>query len=69
MVDKNLLNPDQVILDASYIGSPLLNKAKERNCLTIDGRYWVYHQAMYCFFKFTGIKPDTKAMRETLQLM
>jgi shikimate dehydrogenase len=63
VVDKNRLCPDQIILDASYIGSPLLDNAKAINCLTIDGRYWVYHQAVYCFSKFTGIEPDTKAMR------
>jgi shikimate dehydrogenase len=66
IVEKNWLNPEQIILDASYIGSPLLNKAKELNCLTIDGRYWVYHQAVYCFFKFTGLKPDTEAMRNVI---
>jgi shikimate dehydrogenase len=63
IVEKNWLNPAQIILDASYIGSPLLDKAKQMNCLTIDGRYWVYHQAVYCFFQFTGIKPDAKAMK------
>jgi shikimate dehydrogenase len=68
IVEKNWLNSAQTVLDASYIGSPLLDKAKEINCLTIDGRYWVYHQAVYCFEKFTGIKPDTKAMRKTLGL-
>jgi shikimate dehydrogenase len=67
IVHQNWLAPEQIILDASYIGSPLLNKAKELNCMTIDGRYWVYHQAVYCFYKFTGIKPNTKAMREVLQ--
>jgi shikimate dehydrogenase len=66
IIDKNWLNSNQIILDASYIGSPLLNKASELDCLTIDGRYWVYHQAVYCFFKFTGIKPDTEAMKKVL---
>jgi shikimate dehydrogenase len=66
VVDKNWLNSNQIILDASYTGSPLLTKARELNCLTIDGRYWVYHQAIYCFFKFTGIRPDIEAMRNVL---
>jgi shikimate 5-dehydrogenase len=66
VVDKNMLNPNQIILDASYVGSPLLNKAKELNCLTVDGRYWVYHQAVYCFSKFTGLNPDTEAMRKEM---
>jgi shikimate dehydrogenase len=66
VVDKSSLNPNQIVLDASYIGSPLLNKAKELKCLTIDGRYWVYHQAVYCFFKFTGLKPDTEAMKKVM---
>jgi shikimate dehydrogenase len=68
IVAQDWLNPNQIILDASYIGSPLLEKAKEINCLTIDGRYWVFHQAVYCFSKFTGIQPDTEAMREIIQL-
>jgi shikimate dehydrogenase len=68
IVEKDWLNSNQTILDASYIGSPLLDKAKEINCLTIDGRYWVFHQAVYCFEKFTGIEPDLKAMRTQLGL-
>jgi shikimate dehydrogenase len=63
IVDKDWLRPEQIILDASYIGSPLLDKAKKLNCLTIDGRYWVFHQAVYCFSKFTGIQPDIEAMK------
>jgi shikimate dehydrogenase len=66
IVDKSWLNPAQIILDASYIGSPLLCKAQEINCITIDGRYWVFHQAVYCFFKFTGLKPDIQAMRKVV---
>jgi shikimate dehydrogenase len=66
IIEEKWLNPNQIVLDASYIGSPLLDKAKKINCLTIDGRYWVYHQAVYCFFKFTGIKPDLKAMRNVI---
>jgi shikimate dehydrogenase len=69
IVAQDWLNSNQIILDASYIGSPLLYKAKKINCLTIDGRYWVFHQAVYCFSKFTGIQPDTKAMRKTVQLL
>jgi shikimate dehydrogenase len=68
LVAKHWLNPNQIVMDASYIGSPLLNKAKELSCRTIDGRYWVYHQAVYCFAKFTGRPPDTKAMRKVLTL-
>jgi shikimate dehydrogenase len=68
IVDKSWLNTGQIILDASYIGSPLLENAKNLNCPTIDGRYWVYHQAVYCFYKFTGIKPDTDAMRKVIGL-
>jgi shikimate dehydrogenase len=68
IVDKSWLSTEQIILDASYIGSPLIEKAKDLNCLTIDGRYWVYHQAVYCFVKFTGIQPDTAAMRKVIGL-
>jgi len=68
IIDANMLNPNQVILDASYIGSSLLEKAKKINCLTIDGRYWVYHQAVYCFKIFTGIEPDKRAMRKIVNI-
>ncbi|MDR1898234.1 MAG: hypothetical protein LBR10_15765 [Prevotellaceae bacterium] len=68
IIDKQWLHSGQVILDASYIGSPLLTKAKELKCITIDGRYWVYHQAVYCFLQFTGIEPDKDAMRKVLGL-
>jgi shikimate dehydrogenase len=67
IVDKDWLRPEQIILDASYLGSPLLDKAKKTNCITIDGRYWVFHQAVYCFSKFTGIQPDIKAMKKVFQ--
>lgn len=66
VIDKDWLNHKQVILDASYIGSPLLDKAKEAGGMVIDGRYWVYHQALYCFYKFTGIEPDREAMRKVV---
>ena len=68
LIDQKLLNPKQVILDASYIGSSLLDKARSRNCTVIDGRYWLYCQALYCFKLFTGIEPDKEAMRKVLNI-
>ncbi|MDR2467076.1 MAG: hypothetical protein LBD35_06750 [Prevotellaceae bacterium] len=65
-VERNSLDSDKVILDASYIGSPLLEKAKDAGCTIIDGRYWLYHQALYCFALFTGMEPDRKAMKQLL---
>ncbi|MDR0560398.1 MAG: hypothetical protein LBG92_09505 [Prevotellaceae bacterium] len=68
IVDIKWLNPCQVILDASYIGSMLLEKAKNVGCTTVDGRYWLYYQALYCFKLFTGIEPDKTAMRNVLNI-
>ncbi|MDR2424470.1 MAG: hypothetical protein LBD59_07075 [Prevotellaceae bacterium] len=68
LIDRKLLNTRQVILDASYIGSPLLDKARSLNCTVIDGRYWLYCQALYCFKLFTGIDPDRAAMRKVLNI-
>jgi shikimate dehydrogenase len=66
LVERDSLDSGKVILDASYIGSPLMEKAKDAGCTIIDGRYWLYHQALYCFTLFTGIEPDRKAMRRLL---
>ena len=68
LVERDSLDSNKVIFDASYIGSPLLEKARDAGCTIIDGRYWLYHQALYCFVLFTGIEPDKKAMRNILMI-
>lgn len=67
-IDKESLQARQVVMDASYIGSPLLSKAKQQGCVCIDGRYWVLHQAVPAFELFTGIKPDIEAMRKVVTI-
>lgn len=63
IIDSEWLNEKQVILDASYLGSTLTKKAKMRGCYIIDGRYWVFYQALHCYVMFSGIRPDEQAMR------
>lgn len=65
-VDSTNLHTGQVLLDASYIGSILLDKAIKQGCKCIDGRYWILHQAIIGFELLTGIKPDVQAMRDKL---
>jgi shikimate dehydrogenase len=65
-IDGNCLHAGQIILDASYTGSPLLEKATGKGCICIDGRYWILHQAILAFKLFTDIEPDLEAMRQIL---
>ena len=53
-------------MDASYVGSPLLEKAAQQSCLCIDGRYWILYQAIPAFRLFTGIEPDVDAIRKAI---
>lgn len=68
IVEEAWFNSKQTVLDASYIGSNLLDKAKRCSCHCIDGRYWVFHQALPAFVRFTGIRPDQQAMRKLLNI-
>ena len=62
VIPEELLDERKVVFDASYVGSALLNKAKRKTCLCIDGRYWVYRQALPAFVRFTGLEPDRQAV-------
>ncbi|MDR1054457.1 MAG: shikimate dehydrogenase [Prevotellaceae bacterium] len=67
-IEKTWLHANQIVMDASYTGSPLLDKAARRGCRCIDGRYWILHQAIPAFELFTGQKPDIETMRQVLNL-
>lgn len=66
IINEEYLNPKQVVLDASYVGSIFLNKARQRGCKCIDGKYWLFHQAVPAFTLFTGITPNKQAMRKII---
>ena len=64
VVSAEWLNKKQVVFDASYIGSALTQKAALCGCRIIDGRYWVFHQALHSYVRFSGIRPDEQSMRK-----
>ncbi|MDR2562605.1 MAG: hypothetical protein LBC98_01535 [Prevotellaceae bacterium] len=63
IVPSEWLNKKQVVFDASYIGSALTKKAAQCGCRIIDGRYWVFHQALHSYVRLSGIRPDEQSMR------
>ena len=64
VVAAEWLNENQVVFDASYIGSTLTQKATQCGCYIIDGRYWVFHQALHSYVRLSGIRPDEQSMRK-----
>lgn len=66
--ESYLLRKEQVVFDASYTGSPFLDAAKQKGCLCIDGRYWLFHQAIPAYWLFTSVEPNESAMRQLLKI-
>ncbi|MDR1681698.1 MAG: hypothetical protein LBS12_07975 [Prevotellaceae bacterium] len=60
------LHEAQVVLDADYEYNPLEKIAAAGHARYINGLSWLLWQAVPSFFYFTGIMPDTNAMRRTL---
>ncbi len=55
----------KIVLEANYAHPNLANKDAGTY---IDGRYWLYNQAIPAFRLFTGEEPDTTAMRGVMGL-
>ncbi len=55
------------VIDARYPTSPELVAARDAGCSTIDGRVWLYHQAVAAYTLMTEEEPPTEMIRETLQ--
>jgi shikimate dehydrogenase len=61
--------PDGVVVDVSY-GSPctwLIQQAAKRGCHVIDGVDLYVRQTALAFETWTGITPDSAAMREAVE--
>ncbi len=63
-----LLSKNQVVFDASYKNTLFTDLAYERGCKCLDGRHWLFHQAIPAYKLFTGETPNEKAMRSVLNL-
>ena len=55
----------KIVFEANYAHPNLNNKGAHTY---IDGRYWLYNQAIPAFKLFTGAEPCTQAMREVMGL-
>jgi shikimate dehydrogenase len=56
---------DKTVFEANYAHPNLANKGASKY---IDGRYWLYNQAIPAFRIFTSQEPCTAAMREVMGL-
>lgn len=64
---QNLV-PGMVVMDVVYtpLNTRLLSVAREKGCTTIDGLSMFVAQAAAQFELWTGLKPDTQAMRDAV---
>jgi len=62
------LAPGMVVMDVVYtpLNTRLLSVAREKGCTTIDGLSMFVAQAAAQFELWTGLKPDTQAMRDAV---
>lgn len=66
-VDGSLLRQGQVVCDLIYGQTPLLQKAKEAGCVTMNGLGMLLWQGVYAFEIWTGIAPPVGVMRGALE--
>ncbi|MGL4956906.1 MAG: shikimate kinase [Bacteroidales bacterium] len=57
------LSPQHTLFDAVYHQSSFRDISKQQGCRYIAGNYWLLHQAIPSFRRFTGVAPDVEAMR------
>ena len=62
---KDVSLAGKIVFEANYAHP---NLACKESKIYIDGRYWLYNQAIPAFKLFTGEEPDTTAMAQVLGL-
>ncbi len=65
-VDLSLLNKDHTVCDLIYKETPLLRKASEHGCRTLDGLGMLLWQGIFAFELWTGKMPSVEVMRNAL---
>jgi shikimate dehydrogenase len=65
-LDTSLLRQDQIVCDLIYKKTPLIQKASEKGCPTLDGMGMLIWQGALSFELWTGRKPDINVMRSAL---
>ena len=65
-VDVALLNKSHTVCDLIYKETPLLRKASEQGCRTLDGLGMLLWQGIFAFELWTGKTPSVDIMRNAL---
>lgn len=63
-VDISLFDSKHIVCDLIYKETPLLRKAAEKGCKTMNGLGMLLWQGVFAFEIWTGIKPPVKIMRK-----
>lgn len=58
----------KIIFEANYAAPSLARVVERGAAIYIDGRYWLYHQAVPAFQLFTGEEPNKLEMRKVMGL-
>ncbi|HTA82379.1 MAG TPA: shikimate dehydrogenase [Bacteroidia bacterium] len=68
-IDESVISKGQVVFDINYSlnGTSVLNAAREKNAIAIDGLEMLLRQGMLQFEIYTGLKAPEEAMRNALQ--
>ncbi len=68
-IQIDTLGPKMVVIDVAYNTARtwLTQQAAERGCRVIDGLSLYVHQTALAFREWTGVMPDTVAMRESAE--
>lgn len=64
--DTSLLRPAQIVCDLIYTKTALLDQAKRRGCVALDGSGMLLWQGVLAFELWTGKRPDVEIMRNVL---
>jgi len=62
--NPELLIKGKTVCDLIYRDTPLLMKAREKECITLNGLGMLLWQGIFAFELWTGRKPDVKIMSE-----
>ena len=66
MIDASWLHKDHIVMDANYVFSSMLRKARNKNCKIIDGRDWLWAQALPSFELFVGKQAPVDIMKKAV---
>jgi len=65
-VDISLLDSKHIVCDLIYKETPLLHKASEKGCRTMNGLGMLLYQGVFAFEIWTGMMPPAEIMRQAL---